>query len=124
MLVSANKKFPQRIDPFPDCLEARNLLRPSRRSPGLSYQPFGVDIGVLVPRQASSAVGEGHSINLASRLSHSGVFPSSDISPRISRHYLRLRADLRAWSASTKVAVGPDGAGLDWELGPRPFSVF
>ena len=49
MLVSVNTESPQRIDPFPDCLEARNLLRLSYRPPGPGHQPSRAHIGVLKP---------------------------------------------------------------------------
>lgn len=90
----------------PCSLEARHLLRPYYRSPGRihrlisapcrrllerSHQYSRTHIGVLVPG-LSCAVGEGHEIDLASRLSDSSVFPSSDISPRRSWHHLRLPA--------------------------------
>lgn len=69
MLVSANEKVSQKIELFPTCLEARNLVRPSYRP---SHQPLGADIGVLMPGP-SCTVGESHGIDLALRLSNSGV---------------------------------------------------
>lgn len=87
MLVSANTEVFLRIRTLPS-LGVRNPLRLPCMSPELSYQASGADIGVLVPR-SSCAVGQVHSMDLASRLSNNGVSSPSDISYWRSRRCLR-----------------------------------
>ena len=73
-------------------------------SPGLSHQSSGADIVILVP-EYKCAAGKGHGIDLALRLSDSGVFSPSDVSSyRRFRHFWSAR-NMRANCARTVSAT-------------------
>lgn len=65
-----------------------------------------------------------YGLELAIQLSNGSVCFSPNVSHQSFHTYLQCARSLSTLSAGTKVIVGPDGVGLDLEVGPRPFGVF